>query len=100
MGYHLEVVDCGGAAIFPEQNPKNDWKQFFVFDACDKEQFTKEQALGPELLQCADRSCQLAVVSWQPMQISLVLVASIAVLKPPKKTMPLTKPTLSRPSSE
>jgi len=39
---YLDFVDYGGATIFPEQIPKDDWKKFLVIDARDKDQFTKE----------------------------------------------------------
>lgn len=42
MEAYLEFVDYGGATIFPEQIPKEDWKRFFVIDARDKDQFAKE----------------------------------------------------------
>jgi hypothetical protein len=35
-------------------------------------------------------------ISWQPVQNASVLVASIAVLKPPQKTMPPMKPPIVR----
>ncbi|HPH14214.1 MAG TPA: rhodanese-like domain-containing protein [Burkholderiaceae bacterium] len=46
MESYLDFVDYGGATIFPEQIPKDDWKKFFVIDARDKEQFTKEHIPG------------------------------------------------------
>ena len=46
MQADLDFVDHGGATIFPEQIPKDDWKKFFVIDARDKDQFTKEQIPG------------------------------------------------------
>ena len=42
MEGYLEFVDYGGATIFPEQIPKDDWKKFFVIDARDKDQFANE----------------------------------------------------------
>ncbi len=42
MESYLDFVDYGGATIFPEQIPKEDWKKFFVIDARDKDQFTKD----------------------------------------------------------
>ncbi|MDP3335789.1 MAG: rhodanese-like domain-containing protein, partial [Rhodoferax sp.] len=39
MESYLDFVDYGGATIFPEQIPRDDWKKFFVVDARDKEQF-------------------------------------------------------------
>lgn len=46
MESYLDFVDYGGATIFPEQIPKDDWKKFFVIDARDKEQFTKQHIPG------------------------------------------------------
>ena len=46
MEGYLDFVDYGGATIFPEQIPKDDWKSFFVIDARDKEQFAKEHIPG------------------------------------------------------
>ncbi|WP_096699212.1 rhodanese-like domain-containing protein [Polaromonas sp. AER18D-145] len=46
MEAYLEFVDYGGATIFPEQIPKEDWKRFFVIDARDKDQFAKEHIPG------------------------------------------------------
>ena len=46
MESYLDFVDYGGATIFPEQIPKDEWKKFFVIDARDKEQFTKEHIPG------------------------------------------------------
>lgn len=42
MESYLDFVDYGGATIFPEQIPKDDWVKFFVMDARDADQFTKE----------------------------------------------------------
>jgi len=46
MEGYLEFVDYGGATIFPEQIPKEDWKRFFVVDARDKDQYAKEHIPG------------------------------------------------------
>jgi len=46
MESYLDFVDYGGATIFPEQISKDDWKKFFVIDARDKDQFTKEHIPG------------------------------------------------------
>lgn len=46
MESYLEFVDYGGATIFPEQIPKDDWKRFFVIDARDKAQFSQEHIPG------------------------------------------------------
>jgi rhodanese-related sulfurtransferase len=46
MAAYLDFVDYGGATIFPEQIPKDDWKKFFVIDARDKDQFSKENIPG------------------------------------------------------
>ena len=42
MEEYLDFVDYGGATIFPEQIPKDDWKKFHVIDARDKDQYAKE----------------------------------------------------------
>ena len=42
MEGYLDFVDYGGATIFPEQIPRDDWKKFFVIDARDADQFAKE----------------------------------------------------------
>jgi len=46
MEEYLDFVDYGGATMFPEQIPKEDWKRFHVIDARDKEQYTKEHIPG------------------------------------------------------
>jgi rhodanese-related sulfurtransferase len=46
MEAYLDFMDYGGATIFPEQIPKDDWKKFFVIDARDAAQFTKEHIPG------------------------------------------------------
>ena len=46
MESYMDFVDYGGATIFPEQIPKEDWKKVFVIDSRDKEQFTKEHIPG------------------------------------------------------
>ncbi len=46
MEAYLDFVDYGGATIFPEQIPKDDWRKFFVIDARDKDQFNKEHIPG------------------------------------------------------
>lgn len=46
MESYFDFVDYGGATIFPEQIPKNDWKKFFVIDARDKDQYDKEHIAG------------------------------------------------------
>lgn len=46
MEAYLEFVEYGGATIFPEQIPKDDWKRFVVIDARDKDQFAKEHIPG------------------------------------------------------
>ena len=46
MEEYLDFVDYGGATIFPEQIPAQDWKNFFVVDARDAAQFEKEHILG------------------------------------------------------
>lgn len=46
MEAYLDFVDYGGATIFPEQIPKEDWKKFFIIDARDKDQYAKEHIDG------------------------------------------------------
>ena len=46
MEAYLEFVEYGGATIFPEQIPKDDWKRFVLIDARDKDQFAKEHIPG------------------------------------------------------
>ncbi len=46
MEEYLDFVDYGGATIFPEQIPKDDWKRFHVIDARDKDQFAKDHIPG------------------------------------------------------
>ncbi len=43
---YLEFVDYGGATIFPQQIPKDEWKKMFVIDARDKAQYDKEHIPG------------------------------------------------------
>jgi rhodanese-related sulfurtransferase len=46
MEEYLDFVDYGGATIFPEQIPAQDWKNFFIVDARDIVQFEKEHIPG------------------------------------------------------
>lgn len=46
MEEYLDFVDYGGATIFPEQIPKEDWSKFHVIDARDKDQFAKDHIPG------------------------------------------------------
>lgn len=46
MEEYLDFVDYGGATMFPEQIPREDWKRFHVIDARDKEQYAKEHIPG------------------------------------------------------
>ncbi len=46
MEGYLDFVEYGGATIFPEQIPKDDWKKFFVIDARDRAQFDREHIPG------------------------------------------------------
>lgn len=46
MEEYLEFVDYGGATMFPEQIPREDWKRFYVIDARDKDQYAKEHIPG------------------------------------------------------
>lgn len=43
---YLDFVDYGGATIFPEQIPKEEWKKFYIIDARDKDQYAKEHIPG------------------------------------------------------
>jgi rhodanese-related sulfurtransferase len=46
MEEYLDFVDYGGATMFPEQIPREDWKHFYVIDARDKEQYAKDHIPG------------------------------------------------------
>ena len=46
MEAYLDFVDYGGATIFPEQIPRDDWKKFHVIDARDKDQYAREHIPG------------------------------------------------------
>ncbi len=46
MEEYLDFVDYGGATIFPEQIPKEEWKKFHVIDARDKDQYAREHIPG------------------------------------------------------
>jgi rhodanese-related sulfurtransferase len=46
MEEYLDFVDYGGATIFPEQIPAQDWKNFFIVDARDASQFSKGHIPG------------------------------------------------------
>lgn len=46
MEDYLSFVDYGGATIFSEQIPAQDWKNFFIVDARDAAQFEKEHIPG------------------------------------------------------
>jgi rhodanese-related sulfurtransferase len=46
MEEYLDFADYGGATIFPEQIPAEDWKSFFIVDARDTAQFNKEHIPG------------------------------------------------------
>ncbi|WP_265942067.1 rhodanese-like domain-containing protein [Dechloromonas sp. A34] len=46
MEEYLDFVDYGGATMFPEQIPREDWKRFHVIDARDKDQYAKEHIPG------------------------------------------------------
>lgn len=43
---YLEFVDYGGATIFPQQIPKDEWQKMFVIDARDKAQYDREHIPG------------------------------------------------------
>jgi rhodanese-related sulfurtransferase len=42
MEAYLDFVDYGGATIFPEQIPRDEWTKFVVIDARDATQFAKD----------------------------------------------------------
>jgi rhodanese-related sulfurtransferase len=46
MEEYLDFVDYGGATIFSEQIPAQDWKKFFIVDSRDAAQFNKEHIPG------------------------------------------------------
>ncbi len=46
MEEYLDFVDYGGATMFPEQIPREDWKRFHIIDARDKDQYAKEHIPG------------------------------------------------------
>lgn len=52
MEGYLDFVDYGGATIFPEQIPKDEWINSFVIDARDKDQYAKEHITGAVNLEC------------------------------------------------
>lgn len=62
MEAYLEFVEYGGATIFPEQIPKEDWKRFFVIDARDKEQFSKEHIAGATNIEWRQVLAQRALI--------------------------------------
>jgi len=46
MEEYLEFVDYMGGTIFPRQIPREEWKNFYVIDARDAEQYAKEHIPG------------------------------------------------------
>ncbi len=46
MQAYLDFVDYGGATIWPEQIPAEEWKNFFVIDARDADQYQKDHIPG------------------------------------------------------
>jgi rhodanese-related sulfurtransferase len=46
MEAHLEFADYQGGTILPEQIPAEDWKNIFIIDARDAEQYRKEHIPG------------------------------------------------------
>ena len=46
MEDYLDFVDYGGATMFPEQIPEEDWKKFHVVDARDADQYQKDHIPG------------------------------------------------------
>jgi rhodanese-related sulfurtransferase len=46
MEAYLDFVDYGGATIFAEQVPRDEWRNFHIIDARDKDQYAKEHIPG------------------------------------------------------
>lgn len=46
MEEYLDFAEYGGATIFPEQIPAQDWNNFFIVDARDAAQYEKEHIPG------------------------------------------------------
>lgn len=46
LSAYLDFVDYGGATIFPEQIPKEEYAKMLVIDARDADQFAKERIPG------------------------------------------------------
>ncbi len=46
MEEYLEFVDYMGGTIFPRQIPREEWKNLYVIDARDAEQYAKEHIPG------------------------------------------------------
>jgi rhodanese-related sulfurtransferase len=46
MEEYLEFADYQGGTIFPRQIPREEWKNFYVIDARDAEQYAKEHIPG------------------------------------------------------
>ena len=46
MEEYFDFVEYGGATIFPEQIPADDWKKFFIIDARSTEEYSKEHIPG------------------------------------------------------
>lgn len=46
MAAYLDFVDYGGATIFPEQIPKDEYAKMMIIDARDSGQFAKEHIPG------------------------------------------------------
>lgn len=46
MEAYLDFVDYGGATIWPEQIPAEEWNNFYVIDARDADQFQKDHIPG------------------------------------------------------
>ena len=55
MAGYLEFVDYGGATIFPEQIPAEEYKKMMVIDARDKAQFDKSHIPGAVNIEWRDR---------------------------------------------
>lgn len=46
MEAYLDFVDYGGATIFPEQIPREEWSKFHIIDARNRDQYAKERIPG------------------------------------------------------
>lgn len=62
MEEYLDFVEYGGATIFPEQIPKEDWARFHIIDARDQAQFTKEHIPGASNLEWRQALAQRSTI--------------------------------------